>query len=141
MKAMSVLFARWKGAKITTKHAMHVPRAYRVSLASLRPNQVPCLTKHATHIAKWVTHAIIVDAPPFHGEMSYNDEYMVWFHPRTIRHIIKETLYWDTLIGQLTLDDARDACNISEPAIGRGRQVGGRQGYGGHQSSQHPKSS
>nr|POE57386.1 elongator complex protein 4 [Quercus suber] len=30
---------RDKGAKITTEHGMHVLRAYRVSLASLRPNQ------------------------------------------------------------------------------------------------------
>ena len=44
MKVMFVLFARWKGAKITTEHAMHVLRAYRVSLASLRPSQVSCLT-------------------------------------------------------------------------------------------------
>ncbi|KAK7845407.1 hypothetical protein CFP56_009449 [Quercus suber] len=29
---------RWKGAKITTEHGMHILRAYRVSLASLRPN-------------------------------------------------------------------------------------------------------
>ena len=41
---MSVLFGRWKGAKITTEHSMHVLRAYRVSLTSLRPNQVSCLT-------------------------------------------------------------------------------------------------
>lgn len=30
--------------------------------------------------------------------MNYNDEYMVWFHPRTLRHITKETSYWDTLV-------------------------------------------
>ena len=53
---------------------------------------------HATHIAKWATHATIADAPPFHREMSYNDEYMVWFHPHTVRHIMKETSYWDTLV-------------------------------------------
>ena len=29
-------------------------------------------------------------------------------------------------IGQLTLDHARDVGNTSEPAVGRGRQVGGR---------------
>ncbi|XP_075669716.1 serine/threonine-protein phosphatase 7 long form homolog [Castanea sativa] len=34
------LAVRWKGAKITTDHPMHVLRAYRVSLASLRPNQI-----------------------------------------------------------------------------------------------------
>ena len=48
---------------------------------------------HALHIAKWVAHATIADAPPFHREMSYNDEYMVWFRPRTVRHITKKTLY------------------------------------------------
>ena len=48
---------------------------------------------HAMHIAKWATHATIVDASPFHGEISYNDEYMVWFRPRTLRHITKETSY------------------------------------------------
>ncbi|KAL0006209.1 hypothetical protein SO802_013770 [Lithocarpus litseifolius] len=40
MKVMFVLFARWKGAKITTEHPTHVLCAYRVSLASLRPNQI-----------------------------------------------------------------------------------------------------
>ena len=44
---------------------------------------------HALHIA---------NAPPFHGEMSYNDEYMVWIRLRTVRHITKETSYWDTLV-------------------------------------------
>nr|POF24173.1 hypothetical protein CFP56_06255 [Quercus suber] len=39
-----IIDAGWKGAKITTEHGMHVLRAYRVSLASLRPNQVSCLT-------------------------------------------------------------------------------------------------
>ncbi|KAK9987571.1 hypothetical protein SO802_027810 [Lithocarpus litseifolius] len=150
MKVMSVLFARWKGAKITTEHATHVLCAYRMSLASLRPNQivwepyrnylgslpayctlgqhiwrsiVPLIhfwvveghhpervlrqfgmtqdvpgdvdtsielhkitlqgkqdknwaEEHAAHIARWAAHAIIADAPPFHGEMSYNDEYL-----------------------------------------------------------------
>ncbi|KAK7860753.1 serine/threonine-protein phosphatase 7 long form like protein [Quercus suber] len=33
------LAIRWKGAKITTEHPMHVLRAYRLSLTSLRPNQ------------------------------------------------------------------------------------------------------
>ena len=31
---------------------------------------------HALHIAKWVAHAEIADVPPFHREMSYNDEYV-----------------------------------------------------------------
>ena len=53
---------------------------------------------HQLHIAKWAAHAEIADAPPFHGEMSYNDEYMVWFRPHTVRHITKETSYWDTLV-------------------------------------------
>uniref|UniRef100_A0A7N2L8H6 Aminoacyl-tRNA synthetase class II (G/ P/ S/T) domain-containing protein n=1 Tax=Quercus lobata TaxID=97700 RepID=A0A7N2L8H6_QUELO len=183
-QVMSVLFARWKGAKITTEHPMHVLRAYLVSLASLRPNQfgmkqgtpvdVDTSTElhkitlqgkqdknwaqeHATHITKWAMHATIVDAPPFHGEMSYNDEYMVWFRPRTLCHITKETSYWDTLglriytdcinalqsveeLSRLTLDDARAVGNTSEPAVERGRQAGGRQGHGGHQSSQRPTS-
>ena len=39
-------------------------------------------------------------------------------------------------IGRLTLDNACTAGNTSEPAIGRGRQAGGRQGHGSHQSSQ-----
>ena len=43
MKVMSLLFARWKGAKCTTEHPMHVLRNYRVSLASLQPNQESCL--------------------------------------------------------------------------------------------------
>ncbi|KAK9998528.1 hypothetical protein SO802_018131 [Lithocarpus litseifolius] len=34
------LAIRWKGAKITTEHATHVLCAYRMSLASLRPNQI-----------------------------------------------------------------------------------------------------
>nr|POF19591.1 2,3-bisphosphoglycerate-independent phosphoglycerate mutase [Quercus suber] len=102
--------------------------------------------------------------------MSYNDDYMVWFRPRTVRHITRETLYWDTLVesqlrimekcepgseiyndcinalraveelGRLTLDDARTAGNTSEPAVGRGRQAGRRQRQGGRQSSQGPTS-
>nr|XP_023924359.1 serine/threonine-protein phosphatase 7 long form homolog [Quercus suber] len=39
-QVMSVLFGRWKGAKITTEHPMHVLRAYRLSFTSLRPNQI-----------------------------------------------------------------------------------------------------
>ncbi|KAF3946130.1 hypothetical protein CMV_027569 [Castanea mollissima] len=39
------LAVRWKGAKITTDHPMHVLRAYRVSLASLRPNQAEASSK------------------------------------------------------------------------------------------------
>ena len=38
-------------------------------------------------------------------------------------------------IGRLTLDDARDANNTSEPTVGHGRQASGRQGRGGRQSS------
>ena len=41
----------------------------------------------------------------------------------------------------LTLDDARVAGNTSELTVGRGRQVGGRQGHGGRQSNQHHTSS
>ncbi|XP_030942760.1 serine/threonine-protein phosphatase 7 long form homolog [Quercus lobata] len=239
------LAVRWKGAKITTEHSMHVLRAYRVSLTSLRPNQivwepyrnylrsqpayctagqriwrsiVPLIhfwvveghhpehvlrqfgmkqgipgnvdtsielhkitlqgkhekdwaRIHAPHIAKWAVHARIADAPAFHGEMNYNDEYLVWFRPRTIRHITKETSYWDTLvesqlhiitkcepgseiytdcinalqaveeIGRLSLDHARNVGNTSEPAVRRGRQASGRQGRGGCQSSQRHTSS
>ncbi|XP_065634661.1 serine/threonine-protein phosphatase 7 long form homolog [Quercus suber] len=239
------LAIRWKGAKITTEHPMHVLRAYRLSFTSLRPNQivwepyrnylgslpayctagqriwrsiVPLIhfwvveghhpervlrqfgmkqdipinvdtstelhkitlqgkheknwaVEHRTHIAKWAAHATIADAPPFHGEMSYNDNYMVWFRPRTVRHITRETSYWDTLVesqlrimekcepgseiyndcinalraieelGRLTLDDARTVGNTSEPAVGRGRQAGRRQRQGGRQSSQRPTSS
>ena len=47
--------------------------------------------EHATHIAKWAAPTI-VDAPLIHGEMSYNDEYMVWFRPCTRPHITKEAL-------------------------------------------------
>nr|POE53079.1 hypothetical protein CFP56_59318 [Quercus suber] len=35
-------------------------------------------------------------------------------------------------ISRLTLDDARVVGNISEPAVGCGRQASGRQGHGGH---------
>ena len=48
---------------------------------------------HATHITRWDAHTAIADAPPFHREMSYNDQYMVWFCPYTLRHITKETSY------------------------------------------------
>ena len=44
-------------------------------------------------------------------------------------------------IGRLTLDHARDVGNTSQPAVGRGRQAGGRQGQGGRQSSQRHTSS
>ena len=44
-------------------------------------------------------------------------------------------------IGRLTLDHARDVGNTSQPAVGRGRQTGGRQGQGGRQSSQRHTSS
>ncbi|KAK9992877.1 hypothetical protein SO802_022580 [Lithocarpus litseifolius] len=93
--------------------------------------------------------------------MSYNDEYMAWFLPRTVCHITKATLHWDTLVesqlrimvncepgseiytdcinalqaveelGRLTLDDACAAGNTIEPVVGRGRQAGGRQGQRG----------
>ena len=48
------------------------------------------------------------------------------------------TLQFVEEIGRLTLDDACDAGNTSEPAVGRGRQASGCQGRGGHQSSQRP---
>ena len=53
---------------------------------------------HAMHIARWDAHTAMADAPPFHEKMGYNDEHMVWFRPRTLRHITKETSYWDTLV-------------------------------------------
>ncbi|XP_075666863.1 serine/threonine-protein phosphatase 7 long form homolog isoform X1 [Castanea sativa] len=117
--------------------------------------------EHATHIARWAAHATIAESPPFHGVMSYNDEYMVWYRSITVRHITKETSYWDTLvesqlrimakfepgseiytdcmnalqsveeISRLTLDDVRTAGNASEPAVRHGRQAGGRRGHGG----------
>ena len=46
-----------------------------------------------THITKWDVHAAIANATSFHGEMSYSDEYMVWFRLRILRHITKEILY------------------------------------------------
>ena len=86
-------------------HALHIFSNYIVNTSielhkiTLQGKQHKNQAKvHASHIAKWAAHATIADAPPFHGEMSYNDEYMVWFRPRTIRHITKETSYWDTLI-------------------------------------------
>ena len=39
--------------------------------------------EHALHIAKWVAHTKVVDAPPFDREMKYDDEYMEWFSPCT----------------------------------------------------------
>ena len=44
-------------------------------------------------------------------------------------------------IVQLTLDDACATSNTSEPVVGRGRQIGGRQGHEGHKSSQRHTSS
>ena len=44
-------------------------------------------------------------------------------------------------IGRLTLDHAPDVGNTSQPAVGHGRQAGGRQGQGGRQSSQRHTSS
>ena len=44
-------------------------------------------------------------------------------------------------IGRLALDHARDVGSTSQPAVGRGRQAGGRQGQGGRQSSQRHTSS
>ncbi|XP_075665819.1 serine/threonine-protein phosphatase 7 long form homolog [Castanea sativa] len=122
------------------------PLAVRLSGSHIEIIWVPC-----PHIVRWAAHATIAEAPPFHGVMSYNDEYMAWYRPITVRHIIKETSYWDTLLRimvkfesrseiytdcmnalqsveeiiRLTLDDARTVGNASEPAVGRGWQVGG----------------
>nr|POE97634.1 hypothetical protein CFP56_66915 [Quercus suber] len=89
---MSVLFAKWKGAKITIEHAMHILRAYRVSLASLRPNQVESQLK------------IMAKCKP--GSEIYIDCI-------NVVQFIEE-------IGRLTLDDARNAGNTSELAVGHG---------------------
>ncbi|KAK7845650.1 hypothetical protein CFP56_009085 [Quercus suber] len=112
MVFMSLLFARWKGAKITTEHGMHVLCAYRVSLASLRPNQVESQLR--------------IMAKCELGSEIYTD-------------CIK-ALESVEEIGRLTLDDARDAGNTSESVVRRGRQASGRQGRGGRQSSQRPTS-
>ncbi|XP_075669882.1 serine/threonine-protein phosphatase 7 long form homolog [Castanea sativa] len=184
---------RWKGANITTDHPMHVLRAYRVSLASLWPNQEPyrdylgslpayCtagqhiwrsivpfihfwvveghhpervlrqfgmkqgvpdnvdtsielhkitlqgkheknwVQEHATHIARWVVHATIAEAPPFHGL-----RIMAKFEPGSeIYTDCMNALQSVKKISRLTLDGARTVGNASEPAVGRGRQAGGR---------------
>ncbi|KAK7844885.1 hypothetical protein CFP56_010212 [Quercus suber] len=112
-QVMSVLFGRWKGAKITTEHPMHVLRAYRLSFTSLRPNQVESQLR------------IMEKCEP--GSEIYNDCI------NALRAIEE--------LGRLTLDDARTVGNTSEPAVGRGRQAGRRQRQGGRQSSQRPTSS
>ncbi|KAK7844270.1 hypothetical protein CFP56_011100 [Quercus suber] len=71
MKVMYVMFARRKGAMCTTEHATHVLSTYRMSLASLRPNQVSYLCWEP----RWL-----------------------WFHRITRCFITKETSYWDTLV-------------------------------------------
>ncbi|KAK7830846.1 serine/threonine-protein phosphatase 7 long form like protein [Quercus suber] len=99
---------------------------------------------------KWAAHATIADAPPFHREMSYNDEYMVESQLRIMAKCEpRSEIYTDYVnalqsveeIGRLTLDDARAAGNTSELVVGRGRQAGGRQGRGGRQSNQRHTSS
>ncbi|KAK7830249.1 hypothetical protein CFP56_028387 [Quercus suber] len=131
-EVMFVLFARWKGAKCTTKHPMHGLRAYHMSLASLRPNQLSNWAEvHATHITRWDAHAAIADAPPFHGEMSYNDKYMVESQLKIMTKCEPNALKVIEEIGQLTLDNARTVGNTNELTIRRGQQVGGRQGHGG----------
>nr|POF24526.1 hypothetical protein CFP56_74603 [Quercus suber] len=76
---------RWKGAKITSEHLMHVLCTYRLSLTSLRPNQI-VWEPYRNYLGSLPAYS-----SPFHGEMSYNDNYMVWFRPRTVRHITRET--------------------------------------------------
>ncbi|KAK7832294.1 hypothetical protein CFP56_026621 [Quercus suber] len=90
---------------------------------------------YATHITRWDAHAAIADAPPFHGEMSYNDESMV--EPQ-LKIMMKcepgFKIYTDFInalkdveeINLLTLNDARTAGNTSESVVGRGRQASGR---------------
>ncbi|XP_030951781.1 uncharacterized protein LOC115975218 isoform X2 [Quercus lobata] len=105
---------------------------------------------HAPHIAKWAAHATIADAPAFHGEMSYNDEYMVESQLRIITKCEpRSEIYTDCInalqaveeIGWLSLDHACDVGNTSELAVQRGWQAGGHQGRVGHQSSQRHTSS
>ncbi|KAK7860798.1 hypothetical protein CFP56_033267 [Quercus suber] len=73
------------------------------------------------HITRWDAHATIANTPPFHGEMSYNDEYMVWFRPCTLRHITKESLYWDTLdidhVEEVVVEENRDTCLDPDPTL------------------------
>ncbi|KAK7855382.1 hypothetical protein CFP56_028304 [Quercus suber] len=89
--------ARWKGAKITNEHPMHILRAYHMSLALLRPNQVESQLR------------IMVKC-----ELGFE----IYTDCINALKSIEE-------LGRLTLDDACAAGNISEPAVGRGRQVGG----------------
>ncbi|KAK7824513.1 hypothetical protein CFP56_034282 [Quercus suber] len=106
------LAIRWKGAKITTEHLMHVLRAYRLSLTSLRPNQVESQLRIMEKCES--------------GSEIYNDCI-------NASRAVEE-------LGRLTLDDACTAGNTSEPAVGCGRQAGRRQWQGGRQSSQRPTS-
>ncbi|KAK7815914.1 serine/threonine-protein phosphatase 7 long form like protein [Quercus suber] len=71
----SPLAIRWKGAKITTEHPMHVLRAYR----------------YMPRVLLTGMHTTIANAPPFHREMSYNDKYMVWFRPCTSLHYKRDS--------------------------------------------------
>ncbi|KAF3959528.1 hypothetical protein CMV_015673 [Castanea mollissima] len=149
------LAVRWKVATCTTEHATHVLSAYRMSLASLRPNQI---------VWEPYKSVLVANAPIFEGEMRFDDEYMEWFRRITRRFITKETSYWDTLVeshlrilamctlgsaihtecmsaleaveelSRLNLDNARAVSNTSEPPAGCGRLVGGRRGRGGRQS-------
>uniref|UniRef100_A0A7N2M3Q8 Uncharacterized protein n=1 Tax=Quercus lobata TaxID=97700 RepID=A0A7N2M3Q8_QUELO len=105
---------------------------------------------HATHIARWDAHTAIADAPPLHGEMSYNDKYMVESQLKImVKCELGSKIYTDYInalkavekISRLTLDDARAVGNTSEPTVGRGQQASGCQGHGGHQSSQRHTSS
>nr|POE44696.1 hypothetical protein CFP56_76203 [Quercus suber] len=103
----------WKGAKITTEHPMHVLRAYRLLLTSLRPNQVESQLR------------IMEKCEP--GSEIYND------YINALRAVEE--------LGRLTLDDACTVGNTSEPTVGRGRQASRRQRQEGRQSSQRPTSS
>nr|XP_023927527.1 serine/threonine-protein phosphatase 7 long form homolog [Quercus suber] len=70
------LAIRWKGAKITTEHPMHVLRAYRLSLTSLRPNQVSLSGSHTEII--WVPCPHIVRQANAYGGLSCRSYIFGW---------------------------------------------------------------
>nr|POF02909.1 hypothetical protein CFP56_25612 [Quercus suber] len=88
------------------------------------------LMRQAVHLS-----SLLWDAP-LEGEVESQLRIMVKCKPGSeIYTDCINVLQFVEEISQLTLDDARDAGNTSESAIGRGQQAGGRQGNGGRQSS------
>uniref|UniRef100_A0A7N2KQU6 Uncharacterized protein n=1 Tax=Quercus lobata TaxID=97700 RepID=A0A7N2KQU6_QUELO len=73
--------------------------------------------------------------------MSYNDEYMLWFPPRTLRHITKETSYWDTLLKIMTKCEPRFKIYTNSISALKAVEEIGRQSSQHHTSSWHPTSS